>query len=163
MYNINLGWPLVICKNDSVYRYRLQINDYECKDNGHEVSYSPFSLSKQLLPKSITLIWLFVGCWRSIFSGFRSQWIIFFSYSKQRQLNIWVVNLQISGEKTFEGKKGNYRRISPMLNPLKSLLLINSYKLILKSSKTRHRCFRKTKESNTLTLFEASSGSYYID
>jgi len=79
------------------------------------------------LPKSTILIALLLGLHNKMFSGFKSQWIIFSSgvdrYSKA--VHICWANFLVRFNET----------------PLKFVFLSKSYKLYDKSSKTKHKWF----------------------
>ena len=112
-----------------------------------------FSPSWQDDPKSMSLISLRFGLISKIFSGFKSQWMtekyfFLFSSSKtslsddtcpMRQINL----LESSGfESSFSEWHNCWANFLVRLRetPLKLVLRKRSYKLLLKSSKTRHRC-----------------------
>jgi len=65
----------------------------------------PFSFSKQLEPKSMTLMSLFKGWTRSMFSGFKSQWTTRCFLRNNRHRSICRANLssaKVVDENTFE-------------------------------------------------------------
>ena len=85
------------------------------------------SFSKHDEPKSITFTVDLFGCFRRMFSGFKSQWMTFCFRRNFSDVRSCDANL----------------RTSPNDSPWKLLFLMNSYRLIDKSSNEMHRCSRK--------------------
>ena len=101
------------------------------------------SSEKQDDPKSIILMPDFSGLFNRIFSGLRSQWIMSCSLRYFKACKIWMANLLIK-----ESEK-----------PQKLLLLMNSYKLIEKSSNEIIKCCLNMICALIQIMLHLSSGS----